>query len=53
MIEKSEIIVNGKKILVDRILKDGFNFIKIRDIANILNLEISNQGNIPVLNKKE
>lgn len=51
MVETSKIIVNGKEISVDRILKDGTNYIKIRDIADALGYNISSQGNIPVLTK--
>ena len=35
-----------------RILKDGTNYIAIRDIADNLGYEIGNKGNIAVLNKK-
>ena len=34
MVEKSKIIVNGKEYFVERILKDGTNYIKIRDLAD-------------------
>ena len=46
-------IVDGKDIEVERILKDGTNYIKIRDIAKALDLEVSNKGNIAVLNHKK
>ena len=39
-------------IEVERILKDGTNYIKIRDIAKALDLEVSNKGNVPILNHK-
>lgn len=52
MIEKSKVIVNGKEVAVERILKNGTNYIKIRDIANALGMEVSAQGNIPVLKSK-
>lgn len=52
VVEKSKIIVDGKEIAVDRILKDGTNYIKVRDLAAALDLEVSNQGNIAVLNRK-
>lgn len=52
VVEKSKIIVNGKEIAVDRILKDGTNYIKVRDLAAALDLEVSNQGSIAVLNRK-
>ena len=52
VVEKSKIIVDGKEIAVDRILKDGTNYIKVRDLAAALDLEVSNQGSIAVLNRK-
>lgn len=52
MIEKSKVIVNGREVTVERILKNGTNYIKIRDIANALGMEVSAQGNIPVLKSK-
>ncbi|MBM6828561.1 hypothetical protein H9X85_02800 [Anaerotignum lactatifermentans] len=52
VVEKGKIIVNGKEYPVDRILKDGTNFIKIRDLAEALGYQISNQGSTPVLTKE-
>lgn len=52
MVEESKIIINGKEKKVKRILKDGTNYIAIRDIAENLGYDISNKGNIAVLNKK-
>ena len=52
MVEKSKIIVDGKEIPVDRILKDGYNYIKIRDVADICGYNISHKGSISVLTKK-
>lgn len=52
MVEESKIIINGKEKKVKRILKDGTNYIAIRDIAENLGYEINNKGNIAVLNKK-
>lgn len=52
MVEKSKIIVDGKEVPVDRILKDGYNYIKIRDIAEFCGYDIGNKGSIPVLTKK-
>ena len=52
MVEESNIIINGKEKKVKRILKDGTNYIAIRDIAENLGYEINNKGNIAVLNKK-
>ena len=52
MVEESTIIIDGKEKKVKRILKDGTNYIAIRDIAENLGYDISNKGNIAVLNKK-
>lgn len=52
VVEKSKIIVDGKEITVERILRDGTNYIKVRDLAAALDLEVSNQGSIAVLNRK-
>lgn len=52
MVEKSKIIIDGKELEVERILKNGTNYIKIRDIASTLRYNIRNKNDIPVLNKK-
>ena len=52
VVEKSKIIVDGKEHVVERILKDGTNYIKVRDLAAALNLEVGNKGNIAVLTTK-
>ena len=52
MVEKSKMIVNGREVAVERILKDGTNYVKVRDIAAALGLEVSNKGNIAVLTSK-
>lgn len=52
MVETSKMIVNGKEVAVRRILKDGTNYIAIRDVGNALGCEVSAKGNIPVLVKK-
>lgn len=51
--EQAKLIVNGEEYTVARILKDGTNYIKIRDIADVLGYEISNQGSVAVLTKKK
>ena len=53
MVEKSKMIVNGKEYSVERILKDGTNYIKIRDVAAALDLDVSNKGSIAVLTSKK
>ena len=52
VVEKDKIIVNDKEHTVSMIRKDGVTYIKTRDIANALNLEVSNKGKIPVLKAK-
>lgn len=53
VVEKSKIIVDDKEVAVERILKDGTNYVKVRDLAAALDLEVSNKGNIAVLTHKE
>lgn len=53
VVEKSYMIVDGKKVEVNRILKGGVNYVKIRDIAKALNLDVGNQGNIAVLSTRK
>lgn len=52
VVEQAKIIVDGKEYAVERILKDGTNYIKIRDIAAALGYEVGNQGSTAVLRKK-
>ncbi len=52
MVEQAKLIVNGKEFVVERILKDGTNYIKIRDLADALGYIVSNKGSTPVLTKK-
>lgn len=53
VVTDSYMIVDGKKVTVKRILKDGTNYVKVRDIAAALNLDVGNQGNIAVLTTKK
>lgn len=53
VVEKSKIIVDGKEIAVERILKNGTNYVKVRDLAAALDLDVSNKGNIAVLTHKD
>ena len=53
VVEKSYMIVDGKKVEVSRILKNGTNYVKIRDVAKALDLEVGFQGNIATLNRKK
>ena len=52
VVTQVDMIVDGKPVRVDRILKDGTNYIKIRDIARALDLEVGFSGNKPILSKK-
>lgn len=52
MVEQAKLIVNGNEFVVERILKDGTNYIKIRDLADALGYIVSNKGSTPVLTKK-
>lgn len=47
-----KIIVDGVTYPVDVVLINGTNYIKVRDLAAILGLKVSNQGSIAVLNTK-
>lgn len=52
MTEKIKVIVDGKEVEAERILKDGYNYIKLRDLADLMGYNVSNKGSIPVLTKK-
>lgn len=52
MVEKCKIIIDGKEYTAERILKDGTNYVKIRDIANIIGYDITNKGSVAVLTRK-
>ena len=45
-------IINGKEHTVERILKDGTNYIKIRDVAEAIGYDVTSKGNVAVLTKK-
>lgn len=52
MVDQVKIIIDGKTYEVNRILKDGTNYVKIRDIADAVGYDITSKGSIPVLRKK-
>ncbi len=52
MVEYSKIIIDGKEYTVQRILKDNTNYIKLRDLADIMGYKISSKGNTAILDKK-
>lgn len=53
VVTDSYMIVDGKKVPVQRILKNGTNYVKIRDVARALGLEVGFQGNIATLSHKK
>lgn len=46
-------IVNGTEVPVERILKNGTNYVKIRDVAKALDLEVGFKGSIATLDSKK
>lgn len=52
VVEQAKIIINGKEYTIERILKDGTNYVKIRDLADALGYAVSSKGSTPVLTKK-
>ncbi len=52
VVEKCKIIIDGREHTVERILKDGINYIKIRDVADALGYEVTSKGSVAVLTKK-
>lgn len=50
--KSGKIIVDGVTYPVDIVLKDGTNYIKVRDLAAILGLKVSNIGSTAVLYTK-
>lgn len=53
VIEVASIIVEGESFDVERILKEGINFVKLRDLAEILGYEITFKGSTAILTKKK
>ena len=52
VVEKCKIIIDGKEYTAERILKDGTNYIKIRDVAAAMGYDVSSKGNVAVLTRK-
>ncbi len=44
--EKSKMVLEGQEMPVERILKDGSNYIKATDFSNAMGLEIGHEGNV-------
>ena len=53
VVENINIEVDGLDYTVSAINKDGYTYIKTRDIASALGFEVSNKGKTPVLKKKD
>lgn len=53
VVKEDVILVDGKEYTVSMIRKDGLTYIQTRDIADILNLDVSNEGRIPKLDTKK
>lgn len=52
-VEKDKIIVDGKEHTVQMIRHEGVTYIKTRDVANAIGLDVSSKGRIPVLATKK
>lgn len=52
VVEKAKIILGGQEKQVNRILKDGRNYIDIRDLAELMGYDVTSKGSIAVLTKK-
>ncbi len=48
-VENITVIVDGVEVEMEGIFVEGTNYVKIRDLANALGVEIGNEGAIPVL----
>ena len=53
MIVRENIIVDDKEFTIEMINKDGFTFLKTRDVAAIFNMDVSNKGGTPILTSKK
>lgn len=53
VIEKDTIIVDNKEYTVEMIRKDGYTYIKTRDIAEACGFDSNNNGRIPILTSKK
>ena len=52
MVEQSKLIVDGKEYPAERILKNGVNYIKVRDLAAALGLKVGHKGSIAILERE-
>lgn len=51
-VKKLPIIVNGKQYEVDGVFEAGVNYFSVRQLAQLLDATVSNQGSVPVLMKQ-
>lgn len=51
-VKKLPIIVNGKRYEVDGVFEAGVNYFSVRQLAQLLDATVSNQGSVPMLTKK-
>ena len=52
-VKKLPIIVNGKQYEVDGVFEAGVNYFSVRQLAQLLDATVSNQGSVPVLTKNK
>lgn len=48
-VETITMLIRGNPVKVKRVLEDGVNYVKLRDLCVPLGLRVSNKGNIPVI----
>lgn len=53
VVEKDTVTINGTEYTMELIRKNDYTFIKTRDICSALNLEVKNEGKMPVINDKK
>lgn len=51
--EKITMQINGKEYTITRILKNGYNFVNLRELSDILGYDIANQGSTPILKSRK
>ncbi len=52
-VKKLPVIVNGKRYEVDGVFEGGVNYFSVRQLAQLLDATVSNQGSVPVLTKNK
>lgn len=55
VIDKTKVLFNGKEVEVTRIIKDGVNFVKLRDLDSVLGLckvDYDSGKKMPIINTK-